>query len=305
MREYALKNELLLLNADKMSEQQIEKQIIILRLQEFLDNISSLPHKRAAVYCVEHEKHSRIEIFGSCILGVISIPNKKGKSAIRFGYYIEKDRLFLICDSEYLMPIIKKMQEMKFPDNFSVFDFFCSLINMFLNDDIDFLEDMELKIYEIEDRLLVKIPKNFYQTIIPIRKTLTALHSFYYQIVNLSTTIRSNSNELLTQEECIAFGNLEDRAERLKDYTVTLREYLLQIREMHQSQLHIRETKSMNLLTIISSIFLPLTLIAGWYGMNFKFMPELSWRGGYIYVAILSIVIVIIEIIIFKRKKLL
>ena len=174
---------------------------------------------------------------------------------------------------------------------------------MFLNDDIDFLEDMELKISEIEDRLLVKIPKNFYQTIIPIRKTLTALHSFYYQIVNLSTTIRSNSNELLTQEECIAFGNLEDRAERLKDYTVTLREYLLQIREMHQTQLHIRETKSMNLLTIISSIFLPLTLIAGWYGMNFKFMPELSWRGGYIYVAILSIVIVIIEIIIFKRKK--
>ena len=74
---------------------------------------------------------------------------------------------------------------------------------------------------------------------------------------------------------------------------------------MNQSQLHIRETKSMNLLTIISSIFLPLTLIAGWYGMNFKFMPELSWRGGYIYVAILSIVIVIIEIIIFKRKKLL
>ena len=61
----------------------------------------------------------------------------------------------------------------------------------------------------------------------------------------------------------------------------------------------------MNLLAVISAIFLPLTLLAGWYGMNFTNMPELSWKWGYPAAILLAIVIVSVEIYIFKKKKLL
>ena len=56
-------------------------------------------------------------------------------------------------------------------------------------------------------------------------------------------------------------------------------------------------------LTVITSIFMPLTLIAGWYGMNFKYMPELEHEAAYPIVIAVSIVIVIVCLIFFKKKK--
>ena len=59
----------------------------------------------------------------------------------------------------------------------------------------------------------------------------------------------------------------------------------------------------MTLLTVITTIFMPLTLIAGWYGMNFRYMPELEWRYGYLAVIVLSAAVIICCLILFKRKK--
>ncbi|WP_371298079.1 CorA family divalent cation transporter [Paraeggerthella sp.] len=59
----------------------------------------------------------------------------------------------------------------------------------------------------------------------------------------------------------------------------------------------------MQILTVVTSIFMPLTLITGWYGMNFKVMPELGWSMSYFVLIAVAIVIVTVEIIIFKRNK--
>ena len=59
------------------------------------------------------------------------------------------------------------------------------------------------------------------------------------------------------------------------------------------------------MLTIITTIFLPLTLIAGWYGMNFPQMPEFGWKYAYLGVILISALIVIVEILYFKKKKML
>ena len=59
----------------------------------------------------------------------------------------------------------------------------------------------------------------------------------------------------------------------------------------------------MKYFTAITSIFFPLTLIVGWYGMNFKYMPEFEWRYGYIFVILLSVAVVAVLTIIGKKKK--
>ena len=59
----------------------------------------------------------------------------------------------------------------------------------------------------------------------------------------------------------------------------------------------------MGFLTIITTFFLPLTLLTGWYGMNFRHMPELSWRYGYIAVIAVALIIAVCEFIYFKKKK--
>ena len=81
-----------------------------------------------------------------------------------------------------------------------------------------------------------------------------------------------------------------------------LREYSTQLREVYQAQIDIRQNKIMKILTVVTTIFLPLTLIVGWYDMNFKYMPELSWKYGYLAVILLSAVIVFFCVRICRKK---
>ena len=78
---------------------------------------------------------------------------------------------------------------------------------------------------------------------------------------------------------------------------------MTQLRDLIQSHLDERQNRIMTVLTVITSIFLPLTLIAGWYGMNFRYMPELDWRWSYPAVLTVSILIVVFCLILFKKKK--
>ena len=71
----------------------------------------------------------------------------------------------------------------------------------------------------------------------------------------------------------------------------------MQIREVYQSLIDERQNEIMKLLTIVTTIVLPLSLVAGWYGMNFTNMPELTWHYGYGFIILLSIVITILNIL--------
>ena len=73
--------------------------------------------------------------------------------------------------------------------------------------------------------------------------------------------------------------------------------------ELFQAELDIRQNHIMKILTIVTTVFLPLSLVAGWYGMNFTGMPELSWDYGYPAVIVGSVVIVLLTLWIMKKKK--
>ena len=73
-----------------------------------------------------------------------------------------------------------------------------------------------------------------------------------------------------------------------------------QVKEAYQAQIDARQNSNMQFLTVLSTIFFPLTLITGWYGMNFRDMPGLD--DGYPWVVCLSIVVILICLFIFKKK---
>ena len=77
----------------------------------------------------------------------------------------------------------------------------------------------------------------------------------------------------------------------------------MQIREVYQSLIDERQNEIMKLLTIVTTIVLPLSLVAGWYGMNFVNMPELSWKYGYLMVGVISAAVLVLGLWICKKKK--
>ena len=147
------------------------------------------------------------------------------------------------------------------------------------------------KVKEVEKKLLV------------IRKELLKLDAYYQQLADMSDVLEENASDCLDDSEVKLFRVFSARAERLHEATHILKEYSMQLRELYQTQIDIRQNKVMKVLTIVTTIFMPLTLITGWYGMNFINMPELSSKYGYAIVIIASMILIIGEVILFKIKK--
>ena len=281
--------------------------IRIMNREEFLEESTGLPHRHTLVRYMENLQYCRAELYGNCILGTFLIPERKNPWEKRYGFafYMTEQELILIDDGEFAKAHVDRMRELVFDESENVASVLVCLMESLIREDSIFLQQYEKQLTEIETLLLDGVPENFYATILQLRKEVMVLHGYYVQLENMSDLIETNTNKMLTENECQGFHYFADRCGRLHDQTENLREYILQIREMYQSRLDLEQNRAMNALTVITAIFMPLTLIAGWYGMNFTQMPELAWQYGYPLVIIISVLIVVADIHYFKKKKLL
>ena len=129
------------------------------------------------------------------------------------------------------------------------------------------------------------------------------MRTHYEQLIDLGQELEENENNFFKQENLRYFRLFLNRMARLYDKSTSIQDYTMQIRDIYKAHLDIKQNRIMTILTVITTIFLPLTLIVGWYGMNFRYMPELEWRWGYPLIIGISILIVVISILYFKKKK--
>ena len=101
------------------------------------------------------------------------------------------------------------------------------------------------------------------------------------------------------------FHMFKNRVERLYSIAGYLRDYTEQLGDVYHLQLEAKQNRIMTVLTVVSTIFMPLTLITGWFGMNFRYMPELESPWAYPIVIAISVVIIVASLIFFKKKKIL
>ena len=136
-----------------------------------------------------------------------------------------------------------------------------------------------------------------------LRKETSAWFRYYSQLDDVACELRENENGFFSDGEQLLFRMFEDRVIRLREESQLLRESCTQVQSLFQAEIDIRQNRIMQILTIVTTIFLPLTLLVGWYGMNFAGMPELTWKYGYPVIVVVSIVIVGISLWVCKRKK--
>ena len=297
----------MLRKTEEISDSAHEKSVTLLTIEEFSEHITNIPHKKTMMGFLSQLEYTKAQLFGSCIAGTACIPvkEKQTRSRICIGFYITANRLFLIGDDQDTVPLFGRLKETQFSENMTLCGLFCRLLNLLIDEDVRYLQKTENALIELEENLAGGIRVDFDNEILPVRRNMIVFQSYYYQLVNLGMTFRSNINQMLSDEDCVNFTFFASRAERLHLQVQTLRDYIVQIRESYQTDITLRQSQSMNLLTVISSIFLPLSLLAGWYGMNFCNMPELSSPYGYPAVIAVAVIIVVAEIIIFKKKNLL
>lgn len=166
------------------------------------------------------------------------------------------------------------------------------------------LEDIEYRISELEETLLTDgNTGNINTEILKIKRKLLDLHSFYEQLSDVTDELIKNDNKIFNGKRLKSFKDYSMIMDKFAAKVDILRESLAQLREAYQANIDLKLNNTMKIFTVIATIFLPLTLITSWYGMNFTHMPELTWRYGYVYVIALSIITAVACIVIFKKKK--
>ena len=165
------------------------------------------------------------------------------------------------------------------------------------------LEEIEDRTTALEERVLAGELEEFSTPMSELRKETMAWYRYYSQLDNVACELRENENGYFSDEECGLFRLFEERVIRLREESQLLREYCTQIQSLFQSEIDIRQNRIMQILTIVTTIFLPLTLLVGWYGMNFSGMPELHWKYGYPAIILVSVAVVVLSLWVCKKKK--
>lgn len=174
-----------------------------------------------------------------------------------------------------------------------------------LMDDNVALEDIEFEFDLLEDRIVAKkVEEDFYKILIAKKRELFVLHNYYEQFIEFADMLEENEFGAFKDRDRKYLKMMNNKFDRLKQNTLMLRENLVQLREAYQAYLDYSLNNIMKLFTVVTTVFLPLTLIVGWYGMNFTTMPELTWKYGYLYVILLAAIVILLCIWLFKKKKL-
>ena len=254
---------------------------------------------------IERPRETKAVVNMDSLTGTFSIPNRKNIGGPRhdFAFALDENGVVLVDDDGYVPAVVDTLCRTKKWRLPSMERFIYDFLETVIYEDLPLLESMEKKLNRAEEDILHGKVETFPEDMNEIRGDLLDLRVHYEQLVDLGHEFEENENGFFKDENLRYFHLFTERVMRLKDIVSGQREYVMQLRDLIQAQNDVKQNRIMTLLTVITSIFLPLTLIAGWYGMNFKYMPELNWKYSYPVVILVCVCIVVGCIVWFKKKK--
>ncbi|RNI09828.1 magnesium/cobalt transporter CorA [Methanohalophilus halophilus] len=177
-----------------------------------------------------------------------------------------------------------------------------SLIDSIVDNYYLLLEDIGEEIERLEDELIKEPDPATLQSIHELKREMIILRRSLWPLRETIASLQRDESGLIKESTGIYLRDLYDHSIQVIEAVETYREMLSGMLDLYISTVSNRMNEVMKLLTIIATIFIPLTFIAGIYGMNFDYMPELKWEWGYPAVMIFMTTISVIMLYYFKKK---
>ena len=249
--------------------------------------------------------NTKAEVNFDSLTGTFQIPDRENleENEFCFAFALDEKGIVFIDDSgkaEQMVQSIRRTKRWREP---SLERFLHDFLEQIMVRDLSIMERYEDELDQIEDTILSSQGQGDLARVNEIRSNLRRLLVHYEQIIDMTQELEENENGFFREEDLRYIHLFMNYMTRRHSSAASLRDYAMQVRDLYDAQLGVRQNRIMTLLTVVTTIFMPLTLIAGWYGMNFRYMPELDWRFGYPAVIVLSVAIVVSCLILFKRKK--
>lgn len=164
------------------------------------------------------------------------------------------------------------------------------------------LEKIEEDIAQVEDRLMGTAAISA-SDIHHLKRELILLRKQISPVRELVNALQRADSKIIDKSTEIYFRDLHDHVISVVDAIESFRDILSGLHDIYLSSINVKMNEIMKVLTVISTIFIPLTFITGIFGMNFKYMPELEWHSGYYEVLAAMLVVALLMLLYFKRKK--
>ncbi len=178
-----------------------------------------------------------------------------------------------------------------------------ALIDAVVDNYFIILEKIGEKIEEIEDELVANPAPETLQAIHNLKRQMIFLRKSVWPLREVISRLERWESQLINKSTDIYLRDVYDHTIQVIDAIETFRDMLSGMLDIYLSSVSNRMNEVMKVLTIIATIFIPLTLVAGLYGMNFRYMPELEWPWGYPLVLFVMFVIGVLMLIYFRKKK--
>ncbi len=249
--------------------------------------------------------NTKAEVNYDSLTGSFLIPDREniGEKDFRFAFALDEKGIVFIDDSgkaEQMIAGIRRTKRWRKP---SLERFLYDFLEQIVENDLPIMERYEEELNRIENEILDSQGEGDLGRVIEIHNDIRRLLVHYEQIIDMAQELEENENGFFSEENLRYIHLFMNLMARRHDSAASLRDHAIQVRDLYHAQLEVRQNRIMTLLTVVTTIFMPLTLIAGWYGMNFRYMPELEWRFGYLAVFLVSIAVVIFCLIFFRKKK--
>jgi len=178
-----------------------------------------------------------------------------------------------------------------------------TLIDAIVDGYFSVLEDMGERIVDVEEELTLTPDRSTLHTINGMKKEIIFLRKAVWPLREAISFLERGDSDLLSEATRLYFRDVYDHTVQVIDTVETYRDLLSGMLDLYLSSISNRTNEIMKFLTIVGTIFMPLTFLVGVYGMNFKHMPELEWRYGYFVLWLLMMIVTTVMIIFFRRKR--
>jgi magnesium transporter len=177
------------------------------------------------------------------------------------------------------------------------------LMDAIIDNYFTILEKIGERIEDAQEALITNpIPGTLHE-IQKLKREMIFLRKSVWPVREVISALERGESSLISESTGIYFRDVYDHTIQVIDTVETLRDILSGMLDIYLSSISNKMNEVMKVLTIIATVFIPLTFIAGVYGMNFKYMPELEWRWGYFGVWLVMVVIVGGLVVYFRKKK--
>jgi len=178
-----------------------------------------------------------------------------------------------------------------------------ALIDTIVDNYFIVMEHLEERVEVLEEELVTNPTQQSLRKINRLRKDMIVLRGVVWPLREVLSSLERSESPLIRETTTIYLRDVYDHAIQVIDTLETFRDTVSGMIDIYLSGLSYKMNEIMKVLTLIATIFIPLTFIVGLYGMNFEVMPELAWEFGYYAVWGVLIGVVIVMLTYFRRKQ--